>query len=178
MEKFIGTTILAVSRDGKTAVGGDGQVTMANTIIKDNAVKLRRLYNNRVVVGFAGAVADSFALMAKFEEKLESFNGNVTRAAVELTKEWRTSKILQRLESLMIAADKDTLLLISGNGEVIEPEDKIIGIGSGGTFATAAARAMMKFTDFDARRVVGESLKITADMCIYTNESIQIEEIQ
>ena len=178
MEKFMGTTILAVCRDGKTVVGGDGQVTMANTVIKDNAVKLRRLHHDKVVVGFAGAVADSFALMAKFEEKLESYNGNVTRAAVELAKEWRTSKILQRLESLMIAADKETMLLISGNGEVIEPTDKIVAIGSGGTFATAAARALMKFTELDARRIVEESLKITAEMCIYTNESIQVEEIQ
>ena len=177
MEKFSATTILAVSRDGKTAVGGDGQVTMSNTIIKDNAVKLRRLYEDRIVVGFAGAVADSFALMSKFEEKLEAYSGNVTRAAVELAKEWRTSKILQRLESLMVVADKDTLLLISGNGEVIEPDDKIVGIGSGGTYATAAARALIKFTDLPAKRIVEESLKITASLCIYTNDKIEIEEV-
>ena len=177
MERFSATTILAVSRDGKTAVGGDGQVTMADTIIKDAAVKLRRLYNDKIVVGFAGAVADSFALMSKFEEKLEAYSGNVTRAAVELAKEWRTSKILQRLETLMVAADKDTLLLISGNGEVIEPDDKVLGIGSGGTYAAAAAKALLKFTDLPARRVVEESLKITSSLCVYTNDKIKIEEI-
>lgn len=177
MENFSATTILAVSRDGKTAVGGDGQVTLANTIIKESAVKLRRLYNDRIIVGFAGAVADSFALMSKFEEKLEAYNGNVARAAVELAKEWRTSKILQRLESLMVAADKDKLLLISGNGEVIEPDDKVIGIGSGGTYAAAAAKALMRFTNLDAKQVVEESLKITASLCIYTNEKINVEEI-
>jgi len=177
MQDFSATTILAVSRDGKTAVGGDGQVTLSNTIIKESAVKLRRLYNDRVIVGFAGAVADSFALMSKFEEKLEAYNGNVARAAVELAKEWRTSKILQRLESLMVAADKKTLLLISGNGEVIEPDDKVVGIGSGGTYAAAAAKALLKFTDMDAKKIVKESLKITASLCIYTNEKIEVEVI-
>ncbi len=175
--EFNSTTIIAVHRNGKMAVGGDGQVTMTSTVIKGNALKLRRLYNDSVIVGFAGAVADAFSLIEKFEGQLEKYSGNVRRAAVEMAKEWRTSKMLRHLETLMIVASKEVLLLLSGTGEVIEPDDDVIGIGSGGPYAISAARAMMKFTKFPAKKIVEESLKLAAELCIYTNDNIKIEEI-
>ena len=175
--EFNSTTVLAARRNGKVAVGGDGQVTMSSTVIKGNALKLRRLYKDSVIVGFAGAVADAFSLMEKFEIQLEKYSGNVRRAAVEMAKEWRTSKILRHLEALMVVASKDVLLLLSGTGEVIEPDDDVIGIGSGGPYAVSAARAMLKFTDFPARKVVEESLKLASELCIYTNDNIKVEEI-
>jgi ATP-dependent HslUV protease subunit HslV len=174
---FRSTTILAVNRDGKTAVGGDGQVTMSSTVIKGNALKLRRLFNDKVVVGFAGAVADAFSLIEKFESHLEKYSGNVRRAAVEMAKEWRTSRMLRHLEALMVVASKDVLLLLSGTGEVIEPDDDVIGIGSGGPYAVSAARALLRFTDFKAKKIVEESLKLAAELCIYTNDNIKVEEI-
>jgi ATP-dependent HslUV protease subunit HslV len=174
---FRSTTILAVKRDGTTAVGGDGQVTMSTTVVKGNALKLRRLYNDTVVVGFAGAVADAFNLMDKFEGQLEKYTGNIRRAAVEMAKEWRTSRMLRHLEALMVVASKDILLLLSGTGEVIEPDDDVVGIGSGGPYAVSAARAMMKFTDFPAKKIVEESLRLAAELCIYTNDNIKVEEV-
>ncbi len=175
--EFNSTTILAVKRNGKTAVGGDGQVTMSSTVIKGNALKLRRLYNDSVIVGFSGAVADAFSLMDKFEGQLEKYSGNVRRAAVEMAKEWRTSRLLRHLEALMIVASKDVLLLLSGTGEVIETDDDVIGIGSGGAYAISAARAMIKFTKFPSKKIVEESLKLAAELCIYTNDNIKVEEI-
>lgn len=174
---FKSTTILAVRRDGKTAVGGDGQVTMTSTVIKGKALKLRRLYNDKVIVGFAGAVADAFNLIEKFEGQLEKYSGNVRRAAVEMAKEWRTSRMLRHLEALMVVASRDVLLLLSGSGEVIEPDDDVIGIGSGGPYAISAARALIRFTDFTAKKIVEESLKLAAELCIYTNDNIKVEEI-
>lgn len=176
--QFHSTTVLAVRRDGKTAVGGDGQVSVSNTVIKGNAVKLRRLYKDQVVVGFAGAVGDAFNLMDKFDGMLEKYQGNMPKAAVELAKMWRTDKYLRQLEAMMVAANKQGLLLISGTGEVIEPDEGVAGIGSGGTYAVAAARALLTHTALDARRVVEESLKIAAKLCVYTNEQIKVEVIE
>jgi ATP-dependent HslUV protease subunit HslV len=175
--EFHSTTVLAVRRDGVTAIGGDGQVSMANTVIKGNAVKLRRLHKERVVVGFAGAVGDAFNLMDKFDGMLDKYQGNMAKAAVELAKMWRTDKYLRQLEALMIAADAEKLLLISGTGEVIEPDEGVVGIGSGGTYAVAAAKALMAHTELDAKRIVEESLKIAATLCVYTNDRIQVEVI-
>jgi ATP-dependent HslUV protease subunit HslV len=176
--EFHSTTVLAIRHGGKTAVGGDGQVSMANTVIKGNAVKLRRLYKDQVVVGFAGAVGDAFNLMDKFDGMLEKYQGNMPKAAVELAKMWRTDKYLRQLEAMMIAANKNGLLLISGTGEVIEPDEGVVGIGSGGTYAVAAAKALMAHTTLDAVRVVEESLKIAAKLCVYTNDQIKIEVIE
>jgi ATP-dependent HslUV protease subunit HslV len=176
--EFHSTTVLAVRRDATTAIGGDGQVSMANTVIKGNAIKLRRLYKDRVVVGFAGAVGDAFSLMDKFDTMLEKYQGNMAKAAVELAKMWRTDKYLRQLEALMIAADKEKLLLISGTGEVIEPDEGVVGIGSGGTYAVAAAKALMAHTELDAKRIVEESLKIAAKLCVYTNDQIQVEVLE
>jgi ATP-dependent HslUV protease subunit HslV len=176
--EFHSTTVLAVRHGGKTAIGGDGQVSMANTVIKGNAVKLRRLYKDQVVVGFAGAVGDAFNLMDKFDAMLEKYQGNMPKAAVELAKMWRTDKYLRQLEAMMIAANKNGLLLISGTGEVIEPDEGVVGIGSGGTYAVAAAKALMAHTTLDAVRVVEESLKIAAKLCVYTNDQIKIEVIE
>ncbi len=176
--EFHSTTVLAVTRDGKTAIGGDGQVSMANTVIKGNAIKLRRLYKDQVVVGFAGAVGDAFNLMDKFDGMLEKYQGNMAKAAVELAKMWRTDKYLRQLEALMIAASSEKLLLISGTGEVIEPDEGVVGIGSGGTYAVAAARALMTHTELDAKRIVEESLKIAAKLCVYTNDQIQVEVLE
>jgi ATP-dependent HslUV protease subunit HslV len=175
---FKATTILSVSHKGSTAIGGDGQVTMSSFIVKKNACKIRKLYHEKVFVGFAGSAADAFALMERFESKLEKFQGNVLRSAHELAKDWRTDKILRRLESLLIAADKNCTLLVSGNGEIIEPDDGILGIGSGGQFATAAARALVKHSELSAKQIVEEALKITADICVYTNANIHVEEIE
>lgn len=175
---FHATTIVAVKKEGKVAVAGDGQVTFAqNTIIKKGARKVRRLYKDKVVAGFAGSVADAFTLFEKFEGKLEEYHGNLQRSAVELAKEWRTDKILRRLEALLIVANKDDLLIISGGGEVIEPDDGVAAIGSGGPYALAAARALAKHTPMGAKEIAREALAIAADICVYTNENIIVEEI-
>ncbi|PKL51640.1 MAG: HslU--HslV peptidase proteolytic subunit [Nitrospira bacterium HGW-Nitrospira-1] len=174
---FHATTILCVRRDGKVAIGGDGQVTMGNTIFKQNAKKIRTIYNEKVVAGFAGATADAFTLFEKFEGKLESYRGNITRAAVELAKDWRTDKILRRLEALLIIADREHTFIISGTGDVIEPEEGIAAIGSGGAYAQAAAKALLDNTQLSAREIVEKSMKIAANICIYTNENISMEEL-
>ncbi|MDH4161303.1 MAG: ATP-dependent protease subunit HslV [Nitrospirota bacterium] len=171
------TTILCVRRNNKTAIGGDGQVTVGATVMKHNAVKVRKMYGDRILTGFAGATADAFTLFEKFETKLEQYRGNLTRAAVELAKDWRTDKVLRRLEALMIVADNERTFVLSGNGDVIEPENGIAAIGSGGPYALAAARALVENTDFAARRIVEESMKIASDICIYTNREITVEEL-
>jgi len=172
-----GTTILAVRRNGKTVIAGDGQVTFGATVMKHNAIKVRKMYNERILAGFAGATADAFTLFEKFESKLEQYHGNLTRAAVELAKDWRTDKVLRKLEALMIVADNERSFILSGNGDVIEPENGIASIGSGGPFALAAARALLDHSTLDARTIVEESLKIAGDICIYTNKQITIEEL-
>jgi ATP-dependent HslUV protease subunit HslV len=175
---FHATTIVAVKRDGKVAIAGDGQVTFAqNTIIKKSAKKIRRLYKDKVVAGFAGSVADAFTLFEKFEGKLEEFHGNLQRAAVELAKEWRTDRVLRRLEALLIVANSDDLLIISGSGEVIEPDDGVAAIGSGGMYALAAARALVKHTPMGAGEIVREAMAVAADICIFTNDNIIVEEL-
>jgi ATP-dependent HslUV protease subunit HslV len=176
---FDGTTIIAVKMNGNVAIAGDGQVTFAgNIILKQKAVKVRRLYNGKVIAGFAGSVADAITLFEKFEMKLEEYRGNLTRASVELAKEWRMDKILRRLEALLIVADLENLFIISGNGEVIEPDDNIAAIGSGGSFALAAARALAKHTQMEAVDIAREALEIAASICVYTNTNISIEQIQ
>ncbi len=179
MEKnmFRGTTVLCVRKNGKVAIAGDGQVTLGNTILKHNAKKIRTMYNNSVLAGFAGATADAFTLFEKFEEKIETYRGNIRRASVELAKDWRTDKILRRLEALLIVADKDHSFILSGNGDVIEPEDGIASIGSGGPFAHAAAKALSEHTELDPKKIVEEAMKITSRICIYTNDTINIEEL-
>jgi ATP-dependent HslUV protease, peptidase subunit HslV len=177
LEQFHGTTILSVRRGDKVVMGGDGQVTLGVTIMKGNARKVRRLYNDKVLAGFAGATADAFTLFEKFEGKLEQYSGNLMRAAVELAKEWRTDKMLRHLQALLCVADKSVSLTISGNGDVIEPENNITAIGSGGAFAQAAARALFDHTQLSAREIVERSLSITADICIYTNHNFTIEEL-
>ena len=175
---FHATTIVAVRHKGKTAIAGDGQVTFGqNTIMKANARKVRRLYHGKVLSGFAGSVADAFTLFEKFEAKLEEFNGNLMRASVELAKEWRTDRVLRKLEALLLVADKDTLLMLSGSGEVIEPDGAVAAIGSGGFYALSAARAMVKHTDLDAASIAREALSIAADICVYTNHNLTIEEL-
>ena len=172
------TTIVVVKKGDMVAMAGDGQVTFGqNTILKHSARKLRRLYNNRVLAGFAGSVADAFTLFEKFEGKLETYRGNLQRAAVELAKDWRTDRFLRRLEALLVVADKEYLLVISGSGEVIEPDDGVVAIGSGGTYAMAAARALVRNTDFDPARVVKEALTIASEICVYTNDRISVEEL-
>jgi len=175
--KLRGTTILAVRHKGKVAVAGDGQVTLNDAVIKHHAKKVRKIYNDKIVVGFAGASADALNLSERLEAKLERYNGNLTRSAVELARDWRTDKYLRRLEAVMIAVDDDRMYLISGSGDVIEPDEGIMGIGSGGIGAQAAATALIKHTDLDARRIVEDAMKIAASICVYTNESITIEEI-
>jgi ATP-dependent HslUV protease subunit HslV len=172
-----GTTILAVRRNGKVSLGGDGQVTLGNTILKHNARKIRRMYQDKILAGFSGATADAFTLFEKFEQKLEAYRGNLTRAAVELAKDWRTDKILRRLEALLVVADAEAMLIISGNGDVIDPEAGIAAVGSGGPFAQAAAQALYDNTTLEAREIVERSLKIAAHICVYTNEQILIEEL-
>lgn len=174
---FHATTILCVRRNDKVAIGGDGQVTMGSTVLKQNAKKVRTMYEDKVIAGFSGATADAFTLFEKFEGKLESYRGNLTRAAVELAKDWRTDKVLRRLEALLIIADKEHTFIISGNGDVIEPEDGIAAIGSGGSFAQAAARALYENTELGAREIIEKSMKIASDICIYTNQNISIEEL-
>jgi ATP-dependent HslUV protease, peptidase subunit HslV len=171
------TTILAVRRNGKTAIAGDGQVTVGTTVMKHNARKVRKMYNDRIVAGFAGATADAFTLFEKFEAKLEQYHGNLTRAAVELAKDWRTDKVLRRLEALMIVADAERSFILSGTGDVIEPEDGIAAIGSGGPYALAAARALAAHTTLSARQTVEGAMQIAGDICIYTNKEITVEEL-
>ena len=177
MYDFRGTTILCVRKNGDVAIAGDGQVTLGNTILKHNAKKVRKMYDGKVLAGFAGATADAFTLFEKFEEKIETYRGNITRAAVELAKEWRTDKILRRLEALLIVADMEHSFIISGTGDVIEPEDGIAAIGSGGPFAQSAAKALLMHTELGSVDIVGEAMKITSKICIYTNETIIIEEL-
>ena len=178
MVEFRGTTICAVRRNGQTAVAGDGQVTMGeNVIMKGNAVKVKRIYNDKVVVGFAGSVSDAFALSEKFEAMLQKYSGNLMRAAVELAELWRNDKGGRRLEALLIAADANSIFVISGTGEVIEPENGIVAIGSGGNYALAAARALVSATDLSARDIAERSLHIAADICVYTNHNVIVEEI-
>lgn len=177
MEQYRGTTILSVRRGAKVAIGGDGQVSLGNTVMKGNARKVRRLYHERVIAGFAGGTADAFTLFERFEGQLEKHSGNLTRAAVELAKEWRTDRALRRLEALLAVADATTSLIISGNGDVIEPEQSLMAIGSGGPFAQAAARALLENTELDARTIVERALGIAADICIYTNHNLTIEEL-
>ena len=177
MEQFKGTTILSVRRAGKVVVGGDGQVSMGDTVMKSNARKVRRIYQNRVLAGFAGGTADAFTLFDKFEGKLEEHYGNMTRAAVELAKDWRSDRILRRLEALLIVADSSVSFIISGNGDVIEPEHDAVAIGSGGPYALAAARALLDNTQLQARDVVEKGLVIAADICVYTNTNLVVEEL-
>jgi ATP-dependent HslUV protease subunit HslV len=172
-----GTTILSVRRNGRTAIAGDGQVTVGATVMKHNAKKVRKMYNDKILAGFAGATADAFTLFEKFEAKLEQYHGNLTRAAVELAKDWRTDRVLRRLEALMIVTDAERSFVLSGSGDVIEPENGIAAIGSGGAYALAAARALIEHTALDARTVVEEAMKIAAEICIYTNKEISIEEL-
>lgn len=169
------TTILCVRRDGQVVIGGDGQVSLGNTVMKGNARKVRRLYKNQVIAGFAGGTADAFTLFERFEAKLETHNGQLTRAAVELAKDWRTDRSLRRLEALLAVADKDASLIITGNGDVIQPEDDLIAIGSGGNYAQAAARALLENTELDARTIVEKGLKIAGDICVFTNHNHTIE---
>lgn len=177
MENFHGTTILTVRRGGTVVVGGDGQVTLGDTIMKGNATKVRKIYRDQVIAGFAGATADAFTLLERFESVLEKHGGLLKRAAVELAKDWRTDRMLRRLEAMMIVADKESSLLISGTGDVIDALDDLIAIGSGGPYAQSAARALFDNTELPAREVVEKSLKIAGDICIYTNNSLTIEEI-
>jgi ATP-dependent HslUV protease subunit HslV len=172
-----GTTILAVKHNGKISVAGDGQVTLDATILKHGARKVRRLYNNEVIVGFAGATADAFTLFDRFDQKLEQYNGNLLRAAVELTKDWRTDRVLRHLEALMIAVSKDHSLIISGNGDVIESDDDVMAIGSGGPYAQAAARALVRHSNLPSAEIAKEAMRIAAEICIYTNDHITMEEI-
>ena len=176
MEQFRGTTILSVRRNGKVIVGGDGQATLGDTVMKSNVRKVRHLYDGKVLAGFAGGTADAFTLFERFEGKLEQY-GNLTRAAIELAKDWRTDRMLRRLEALLCVADAKTSLLISGNGDVIEPEYDMLAIGSGGAYAKAAARALMENTDLNAREIVSNGLSIASDICIYTNHNLVIEEL-
>ena len=177
MESMHGTTVLAVRRNGRVVIGGDGQVTLGNTVMKGNARKVRRLYQNKVIAGFAGGTADAFTLFERFEGKLEKHGGNLTRAAVELAKDWRTDRMLRRLEALLIVADLSVTLIISGNGDVIEPERDLAAIGSGGAYAQAAAQALLEHTELDARTIVEQALKIAAGICIYTNGHLTLEEL-
>ena len=176
MEQYRGTTIVSVRRNGKVAIAGDGQVSLGNTIMKGNARKVRQLAGGRVIAGFAGGTADAFTLFELFESKLEQY-GNLTRAAIELAKDWRTDRRLRRLEALLCVADKDNSFIISGNGDVIEPEDSLMAIGSGGPYAQAAALALMQNTDLEASEIVEKALRIAGDICVYTNQNITLEEL-
>jgi ATP-dependent HslUV protease subunit HslV len=177
VEQFRGTTVLSVRRDGKVVIGGDGQVSLGNTVMKHNARKVRRLYHNKVIAGFAGGTADAFTLFERFEAKLEKHQGHLTRAAVELAKDWRTDRMLRRLEALLTVADKRASLIISGTGDVIEPEESLMAIGSGGPYAQAAARALLDNTTLSATEIVEKALHIAADICIYTNRNLTIESL-
>ena len=178
LEQYRGTTIVSVRRGNKVVIGGDGQVSQGNTVMKGNARKVRRLYNEQVLAGFAGGTADAFTLFERFEEQLEKHHGKLVRAAVELAKLWRTERSLRRLEALLVVADKESSLIITGNGDVIEPEDSIMAIGSGGPFALSSARALVQNTELDAKAIVEKSLAIAADICVYTNQTYTIEELK
>ncbi|ACD66462.1 MAG TPA: HslU--HslV peptidase proteolytic subunit [Sulfurihydrogenibium sp.] len=178
MEKIKSTTILAVRRNGKTVIAGDGQVTLGSAVVKHTAKKIRVLNEGKVIVGFAGSAADGLALMERLEEKLNKYKGNLVKSAVELAKDWRLDKYLRRLEAVMIAADKNNMLLLSGNGDVIEPDEPVLAIGSGGDYARSAALALYRNTDLDARKIVEEAMKIAGEICIYTNQNFVIEEIE
>ncbi len=171
------TTVLLVRKDGHVALAGDGQVTLGETIMKSSARKVRRLYNDSILAGFAGATADAFSLLTRFEGKLEQYHGNLERAAIELSKEWRTDKILRHLEALLVVADSKSSFLLSGNGDVIAPDDGVLAIGSGGSYALAAARALARHTDLSAKEIAVEALRIAAEICIYSNQSIVVEEL-
>ncbi len=174
---FHGTTILCVRKNGRVAIASDGQVTMGNTVLKHNAKKTRKMYNNKILAGFAGATADAFTLFERFEAKLESYRGNITRAAVELAKDWRTDRILRRLEALLLVADNEHTLILSGTGDVIEPEEGVAAIGSGGSYAQAAARALYENTELSASEIVLKAMTIASDICIYSNKNITLEEL-
>ncbi len=175
MKDFHGTTVVCVRRNGVVAIGGDGQVSLGNTVMKSGAVKVRRLHDDTVIAGFAGGTADAFTLFERFEGMLEKYQGNLSRSAVELAKDWRADRALRRLEALLIVADKDNSLLISGTGDVIEPDDDLIAIGSGGPYAQAAAKAMLQNTELNAKEIVQKALSIAAEICVYTNNSLTIE---
>ncbi len=177
MQQMLGTTIVGIRRDGRVAMGGDGQVTAGQTVMKGNARKVRRLYKDRILAGFAGGTADAFTLFERFEAQLEKYQGNLTRAAVELAKDWRSDRALRKLEAMLAVADIETSLIITGNGDVVEPEHGILSIGSGSAFATAAARALLAHSALGAREIVEQALLITADICIYTNTNLTIEEL-
>ncbi len=178
MEQYRGTTILSLRRGNRVVIGGDGQVSMGNTIMKGNARKVRRLYKDQVIAGFAGGTADAFTLFERFEAKLDKHQGHLTRSAVELAKDWRTDRMLRRLEALLAVSDRTASLIITGNGDVIEPEGGLIAIGSGGPYAQAAARALLENTELDARSIVERALNIAGDICIYTNHNLTIEELE
>jgi len=178
LDPLRGTTILSVRRNGKVVIGGDGQVSMGNTVMKGNARKVRRLYKGQVLAGFAGATADAFTLFERFEGKLEKHHGHLTRAAVELAKDWRTDRMLRRLEALLVVADASASLIITGTGDVVEPEESLMAIGSGGPYAQAAARALMQNTQLEAREIVEKGLSIAADICVFTNHNLTIEELE
>ncbi|MEI6126672.1 MAG: ATP-dependent protease subunit HslV [Pseudomonadota bacterium] len=177
MEALHGTTILAIRNQNKVCIGGDGQVTFGSTVLKQKAKKIRRLYQNKVLAGFAGATADAFTLFEKFEKKLEQYNGDIARAAVELAKDWRSDKMLRKLEALLIVANEEHLYILSGNGDVIEPDDDVTAIGSGGPYALASARALIKHSKLSMREIVEESLHIASEICIYTNSEICVDEL-
>ena len=177
MDQYRGTTIVSVRRENKVVIGGDGQVSQGNTVMKGNARKVRRLYKDQVIAGFAGGTADAFTLFERFEEQLEKHHGKLTRAAVELAKLWRTERSLRRLEALLVVADKESSLIITGNGDVIQPEDSLMAIGSGGPFAQSAAKALLQNTDLSATEIVEKSLTIAADVCVFTNHNHTIEEL-
>jgi len=177
-EKIRSTTVICVRRDNKVVMAGDGQVSLGGEVLKSSARKLRRLYNDKILAGFAGSTADAFALFSRFETKLEQFNGNLPRSVVELAKEWRTDRALRHLEALLLVADTKNVYLVSGNGDVIEPDEGVMAIGSGGPFATAAATALMRNTKLSARRIVEESMKIAGEICIYTNANVTFEELE
>lgn len=178
MQQYRGTTILSVRRNGRVVVGGDGQVSMGNTVMKGNARKVRTLYHGKVLAGFAGGTADAFTLFERFEAKLEKHQGHLVRSAVELAKDWRTDRMLRRLEALLVVADADASLIITGNGDVIEPEDCLMAIGSGGPYAQAAARAMLDTTELGAREIVEKGLEIAASICVFTNHNLTLEELE
>ena len=173
-----GTTIIAVNKDGETVVAGDGQVTLGNTILKSSAVKIRELMDGKVIAGFAGSVADAMTLFERFEGKLKEWGGNILKAVVELAKDWRTDKVLRRLEAFLLVADRDNIFLVSGSGEVIQPDDGVMAIGSGGPYALAAARALVRNTDMSAEEIASEALKIASEICIYTNDKIVIKKVR
>jgi ATP-dependent HslUV protease subunit HslV len=177
-DKIRSTTVICVRRENKVVMAGDGQVTLGGEVLKSSARKLRRLYNDKILAGFAGSTADAFALFSRFETKLEQFNGNLPRSVVELAKDWRTDRALRHLEALLLVADNKNTYLVSGNGDVIEPDEGVVAIGSGGPFATAAATALMRNTKLPARRIVEESMKIAGEICIYTNQSVTYEELE